>query len=66
MFFVDWFEEHGNIRLRNTRGEHEKQVADTLRWWRFGHANRKRGSLLYNWNLAQRTVIAGEKSVKSR
>ena len=40
MFFVDWFEEHGNIRLRSTRGEHEKQVADTLRWWRFGHANR--------------------------
>ena len=47
MFFVDWFEEHENIRLRSTGtgGEHEKQVADTLRWWRFGHANRKRGSL---------------------
>ena len=40
MFFVDWFEEHGNIRLRSTRGESMRSKLLThCAGGDFGHAN---------------------------
>ena len=66
MFFVDWFEEHGNIRLRSTRGESMRSKLLTHCAGGGSVTQTGRGDHLYNWNLAQRTMIAGEESVKCR